>query len=203
MGVVDNLSISSFEDVACHYLTFWGAEVEKEREWFGPRCKSLEECIGRACLSEIPAGKGKGLIRHSHQRRIRREVLAEAKLMLMKRISCVERSRSFTELYETVDHAIGAVPGAGPLLVYDVAYRIGSFLSLEAEKVFLHTGTKLGAKAIGLDTKSGAIPVCEFPKGLRNLSAAQLEDVLCIYRDVLAQLHFGTIRRKRRNLRRC
>ena len=38
----------------------------------------------------------------------------------------------------------------GELTVYDVAHRIGAYLQLEPDVVYLHRGTRIGARYLGL-----------------------------------------------------
>jgi hypothetical protein len=84
------------------------------------------------------------------------------------------------------------VPGIGPLTCYDIAHRIGAWLrpKLEPIEVFLHRGTGEGAKAVlGWRANRDRAPMSDFPEGLRrSLTAAQMEDVLCIYRGTLARI---------------
>ncbi|MEO0269567.1 MAG: hypothetical protein ABIN73_07505 [candidate division WOR-3 bacterium] len=52
------------------------------------------------------------------------------------------------------------------------------------DKVYLHAGTKEGAKNLGLNTKGKkALQINELPKELKDLSPIEIEDILCIYRD--------------------
>lgn len=189
MSAYDDPSLGTYRAVVDEYLERFGREVSKESEWFGPRCRTLQEAISRACLSAIPSGRGKTLIRHSHQRRIPGIVLVEAAIALQHREDAVARCGDFDSLYELVDETIGPIPGAGELLVYDVAQRLGSYLQFEPLQVYLHTGTRAGAKALGLSTTRKSLELSELPTDLQRLSAAQIEDVLCIYRGVLARLY--------------
>lgn len=52
--------------------------------------------------------------------------------------------------------------------------------------MFLHAGTRTGARALGLDTSRQAISPDELPKAFRKLNPREIEDVLCIYKDQLA-----------------
>lgn len=203
MACFEEPTLTSFQQVAADYRQAWLDEVDKEQDWFGLRCKNLAEAIARASMSEVPTGKGKRLRRHSHQTRIPREVLVEAKHELLKAEGQIIVTQNFAELHAVVDHTIRAIPGVGPLLVYDIAHRIGSYLKLEPEEVYLHAGTRSGAKSIGLDVSRVSIPLNEFPEGLRSLSASQLEDVLCIYCQVLARIHSANSSVRQRSLRRC
>jgi hypothetical protein len=56
---------------------------------------------------------------------------------------------SFDELFQMVDNAIGGIHGIGPLTVYDTACRIGEYLNLKPEKIYLHAGTRAAKYAPG------------------------------------------------------
>jgi hypothetical protein len=69
------------------------------------------------------------------------------------------------------------------MYVYDAAKRMGAYLGLKANKVYLHAGVRKGVEALGLDVKGR--PWVEFddlPRALRELSVDHLENFLCIYR---------------------
>lgn len=187
----DHVSLSSYEDVASHYLRRWGQDVRKGCEWYGPRCRSLRQAIERACLSQLPSGQSAKLLRHPHQRRIPGVILAEAARVLGDRKSELAAARTFGRVLEVVDDAIFPIPGVGELLVYDVAYRVGGFLGLQPDSVYLHRGTREGARVLGLPTNRESIGLSEFQVALQSLRADQIEDVLCIFRATLSRLHAG------------
>jgi uncharacterized membrane protein len=82
------------------------------------------------------------------------------------------------------------VSGIGPLTCYDFTYLIGAWLKKEPTEVYLHAGTRKGAQAVlGAQANRDRLPVSAFPEGLRrSLTAAQIEDVLCIYHGPLARI---------------
>ena len=55
-------------------------------------------------------------------------------------------------------------------------------LALKPAKVYLHRGTAT-APALGLAYRGIAIELAELPPELRTLTAGEIEDVLCIYKD--------------------
>ena len=63
--------------------------------------------------------------------------------------------------------------------MYDVAFRIGSFLGIEPDLVYLHAGTRKGARLLGVRGKVARVEA--FPYALRQLQPWQLEDFLCRY----------------------
>jgi hypothetical protein len=95
----------------------------------------------------------------------------------------------FAALHGLVEAAILSISGIGELAVYDIAHRIGSYRGLHPEKIYLHAGTREGAKALGLRTNQKSLPMSCLPAGLRSLSAEEAEDLLCIYRKTLARIH--------------
>jgi hypothetical protein len=92
---------------------------------------------------------------------------------------------SFEQLHQIIGELIQGIRGVGPLLIYDTALRLGANLRLEPSVVFLHAGTREGARRLGLNVARSFIPSSEFPPVLRELPARQIEDILCIYKDWL------------------
>jgi hypothetical protein len=150
---------------------------------------SLADAVEAAALSELPDGK-----RHPHQRRIPGRVLRQAATALTNASFAVA---TFDELHEVVRTTIGPLRGIGELAVYDVAYRIGAHLGLEPDKVYLHAGTREGARA--LDLGGATLWKDELPKAFHRLSVGEIEDCLCSYKGDLWRLAGrGTLHRHRR-----
>jgi hypothetical protein len=57
--------------------------------------------------------------------------------------------------------------------------------------IYLHAGTREGARRLGLDTSGPTLGVDEIPKGLCALTPREIEDVLCIYKDALSDRASG------------
>lgn len=91
--------------------------------------------------------------------------------------------RSFDELLDAVDQAIGSIRCIGDLLLYDTALRIGANLGIMPDRVYLHSGTRRGARALGLAWKRRSISIAELPVALRGLKPHEIEDCLCIFKD--------------------
>jgi hypothetical protein len=152
--------------------------MNDERRVFGAR--SLREAIEYAALAKLPDGK-----RHPHQYRLKRAVLAKAERRLQACAARLRRCGSFAKLYELVKEEIGGIRGIGPLTVYDVANGIGAQLGLGPELVYLHAGTAVGAKALGLDHRRESIHPSELPAEFQRLRPGEMEDCLCLYKDEL------------------
>jgi hypothetical protein len=139
------------------------------------RQRTLADAVDIAARCVLPSGK-----RHDHQHRIPPESLAEARarLLAVDLGSC----RTFDELHTEVNATIRDIWMVGPLVVYDVAHRIGAFLRLEPEHVYLHRGTREGALALGLGRGREWIDLAELPDEFGRLTPAEAEDCLCIYK---------------------
>jgi hypothetical protein len=96
---------------------------------------------------------------------------------------------SFHELLQMVDDAIRSIRGIGELAVYDTAHRIGAYLRLEPPKVYLHAGTRIGARALGLGKGTNKLEIDELPAAFHRLTAGEIEDCLCIYKDDLKRVN--------------
>jgi hypothetical protein len=84
-----------------------------------------------------------------------------------------------------VDAAVRSVRGIGELYAYDTALRLGAHLRLLPRHVYLHAGTRRGARALGLDHRAKSLATTSLPAALRRLRPHEIEDVLCIYEDWL------------------
>ena len=77
--------------------------------------------------------------------------------------------------------------GIGPLTTYDVAVRVGAYLRLEPDRIYLHTGARAGWEALVRGHEvSFRVSRAAWPRALRELTADQAEDFLCTYRTALA-----------------
>ena len=92
---------------------------------------------------------------------------------------------SFDELIALIHDLTEPIPGIGELAVYDTALRIGARFGLEPTRVYVHAGTRDGARALGFDGRRTTIEMDELPEPLRGLSAREAEDLLCIYKHSL------------------
>jgi len=135
---------------------------------------SLAEVIERAGIS----ANGKRL---PHQYRIKKTVMAEVRDRILEQEEALARSRSFEAVRAIVQAC--SVKGFGELTVYDTALAIAAHMGLYPERVYLHRGTKDGARALGLPYKAGSLSLAELPEPLRNLDPLHVENFLCIYKN--------------------
>lgn len=142
---------------------------------------SLSDVIEKAALAKRPDGK-----RHPHQTRIRREVLQSAKNILMRYSHNLRNCKTFSELHAKIEKLIGDIDGIGELTVYDTALRIGTYLGLEPELIYLHAGVRGGVKALGLNHRLHTLEKSKLPREFHVLGPHEIEDCLCIYKKELS-----------------
>lgn len=147
----------------------------------------LEAAVGAAASATNANGK-----RFSHQRRIGLASLRMATEALHAALPVLAECRSFEEVFRIVERSVSEIHGIGGLYVYDTAQRIGASLGLLPDRVYLHSGTRKGAMALGFDGTRQSITVAELPTELRTLPPHEAEDFLCIFKD---QLHRHFFRR--------
>jgi hypothetical protein len=87
---------------------------------------------------------------------------------------------SFDELYELVERLIRLLHMIGELTVRHKPPDRRTFRVLP-ERVYLHAGTRVGARRLGLDWRARAIECGSLPSTLQVLTAREAEDVLCMY----------------------
>ena len=121
---------------------------------------------------------------HNHQFRIGYEHAKKFAQHLQLFEKEIDSAKDFKELYDTVwRHRIHKI---GALTVYDTAQRIGEFKKLYPVEIFLHCGSRQGAiNLFGAIGKKDMLPVTDFPKEWvdANLTAHDIENILCIYKD--------------------
>lgn len=149
--------------------------LEKELKFFRDM-PSLELAVHSAALAMNGNNK-----RYDHQRRISQKPLKRAKQILNQSLRQIKGCGSFHELHSWLAETLGAVRGLGELYIYDTALRLGAFRRLAPEFVYLHRGTRAGAKALGLKTSDGYLTIADLPKPLRTLAPYEAEGFLCIY----------------------
>ena len=153
---------------------------------------TLEATIEHAALAREPEGQ-----KHGHQQRLPNSVLRSASDELLRARDRLGACQRFEELIAVVEDC--RVPGFGQLAIYDTAVRIGAWLKVAPTAVYLHAGTRAGARALGLDVERESIPLAELPAPLRRLTADQIETFLCIYKADLAGLSTRPDKKGRRS----
>jgi hypothetical protein len=164
---------------------FLGSLIRKYRKDSGRRLDDRLAFYGRMGLREAIEKAGMALApnlrRHPHQRRIKLSVLTEVRDRLLCQEKALSGSKSFDEVNATVESC--SVSGFGPVGVYDTALNIGAQLGLFPEKIYLHAGTRKGARVLGLTASKDFLSREDLPTELRDMEPYHIENFLCIYKD--------------------
>lgn len=144
---------------------------------------NLNEAIRTAALAINRRGK-----RHSHQRRIPAEMLEAFRRGLSRKHKVIESCKTFPDLMEVSRQVASGIWKHSELTTYDTTHRIGSFLGIQPDRVYLHTGTREGAKALGFKGKKEFLFLKQLPRPFRRLEPHEVEDCLCIYKKDLRSI---------------
>jgi hypothetical protein len=166
--------IDAYRERECNELAFFNE-------------RSLEEALEFAALAKDSRGK-----RFSHQRRLTRKSLQQGKQFIMGLHGAFQMAESFEEILKTIRDVTAQVHGLGELYAYDTALRISAKTGHEPKHVYLHAGTRVGAKRLGISTNRDYVPMLELPEALQQLKAHEVESFLCIYKN-----QFGGIGERR------
>lgn len=155
----------------------------EEAAWYGDRSLTLEEALVRAMFTLNRPG-----VRDTHQWTYGVRDLDAIGARLAANADALREPADFADLYYRIERLLDLGRHAKPLLVYDVANRIGRWLGCRPVDVWLHAGAKNGANALrpGLGHPRFR-PLADFPASMRDrLTPDRAEDFLCV---VGSQLH--------------
>ena len=163
------------KDIVESYIREFRAAECDELDWHGHQ-SSLAAAIEVAAMADY---RGK---RHSHQQRFQRITLERGRDALLQVKPGIKGAKSFDELHSPIEARVLPIKGIGELYIYDTAVRIGVKLNLLPDKVYLHRGTRQGARQLGL-SGAGPLKLRELPSEFGRMEAHEIEDILCIFRD--------------------
>lgn len=149
----------------------------REQRWFADR-PSLLDAISCAAMARWENSN-----KLEHQWRLRNLDLHRAKNALLQLEREIAACDGFDDLYNLISTAIGHIWQDAELYCYDTALRIGAKLGLKPDKIYLHRGTREGARRLVRKVNGPTLEVSALPKPFCNLEAFELEDILCIYKD--------------------
>jgi hypothetical protein len=187
----------TLDEIINDYIREYRDDARAEMRFFETQ-RSPSAAIRKAAMCEFPTEK-----RHPHQWRIPKTLLEQVEARLQRIGRKLARLSSFAELHRAVNDEIGNLKGIGALTVYDIAHRIGAYFGKPPEHVYLHAGTRIGARVFGINGDSFDPKL--LPKPFSRLAPSEIEDCLCIYRDELigirahsrGRITCGTGRRRR------
>jgi hypothetical protein len=174
------------EAVLRHYQLHHRPRHDHELTWFRTQT-TLEDVLRIAGKAHDEKGK-----RYRHQRRIKPKAIQEATKHLLELHDDLRPCFTFHELWALIRDNLKPIPGIGELYIYDAALRIGAYLRLTPERVYLHAGTRIGARKAGLLLRARGrrewLESNELPALLRDLPPSDIENLLCIYEGRLPRL---------------
>ena len=164
------------------YLLVWGDLPAREQAWWGDQTLTVGEAIRRAMFKLEGEGS-----RDGHQRYYSAADLVAMGARLTTHAASLSEARDFETLRKAVEHGLGLAPGRSPLLVYDVAHRLGCYLRISPQHVYLHAGPRVGAErlkpGLGRHRRLDPADPAQLPRSLRTrLAPDQIENFLCIAR---------------------
>ena len=168
---------SSLQSLVNLYIEKHRPRALREKAFFESR-QSLQLAIYHAAFALDDREPPK---RYSHQRRIRMKSMKQAYRFLMHALDSLSKAQTFEELHSILHAAFSTILGLGALYTYDTALRLGFFLKRAPEKVYLHAGTRLGARALGV-RNSDSVEISALPKEIAVLPAYEIENFLCIFK---------------------
>ena len=167
----------TLDDIVSDYIRECRDDARAEMRFFEIQ-RSASEAIRKAALCMLPSGK-----RHPHQRRIPKAAMEQAEVRLQAIDQNLAKASDFAALHHLVEERIGGIEGIGELTVYDIAHRLGAYFRIAPQLVYLHAGTKDGARAFNVTGES--VRPQNLPRDFARLTPAEIEDCLCIYKSEL------------------
>jgi hypothetical protein len=141
----------------------------------------IEAAISKAALARDDSGN---LFSHQWHFFNHPEIPPKAESILLASVNELLACKDFDALHALVKSKL-QIPFAGELYWYDTAFRIGISMGIFPTKVYLHAGTKAGAMALGIYKGNGILKMSDLPAELQKMKPHQVEDFLCIKKDVL------------------
>lgn len=149
----------------------------------------IDNCVNQPTLADAveaaaKAENDKGKV-HPHQRRVGRAALKVFAAHLKGFVKHLSATSTFDQIHEIVVKA--ATEKIGELVIYDTAHRIGCYKGVFPDKVYLHSGTRVGArKLLGRLKNNKVLQMSELPTPLAKLSPDEVENVFCNFKDRMA-----------------
>lgn len=169
------LAPQAWNELLADYEAEHAPKERTQVNWFREQ-SSIGEAIQIAARAVDRNGR-----RFDHQRRIRKQAIDATMKVLLANSANIGHTRRFGELLELLEHLLSPINGIGELYCYDCAARIGAYLNISPDRVYLHAGTRKGARVLGLAYQRRSLEVTEMPEALQSRSPRELENILCIY----------------------
>ena len=148
----------------------------------------IEFCMAQKTLKEAIEVAAKSVDEnikvHFHQRRVEKPELnsfAERLVLIEEKLN---EAKIFDEIYELIDSQKNEY--ISELTVYDVAQRIGAFKNIYSDKIYLQSGTRVGAEnLLGRLGNAKFLIREDLPSPFQrpDFTLADIEEILFQYKD--------------------
>ena len=177
----------SLAEIVNDYIQNDRPEAEIELSFYRT-LPNLEEAIRVSALAKII--KGGEEKKHDHQWRIPPALLEELRKGLMKRQDAILACRDFESLMALTEQIASKIWKNAELTIYDTAHRLATYLGLEPEFIYLHAGTRKGARELRLPGNKKFLRMEDLYLPLRRLKPYELENLFCTRRKAFRRLRF-------------
>jgi hypothetical protein len=168
------------DDVVAAYIRDKRPAALAERATFADE-PSVESAVERTALGLTRGGKT-----YRHQWRVRKAARRAWARQLLDHVGELQSATTFHELFTSVERL--KIFGIDEMTIYDSADRIGVKLGLEPSFVYLHAGTRIGARHLGLGRGRPWLRPEELSLPFQALRPYEMEDCLCIYEEDIARI---------------
>lgn len=172
--------VKKINNIINHYKKW---KAENPDTWIFHTCNqnNLTSAISVAALSKNHLSQ-----KHNHQRRLKNENLELFKIKLINKKHDIQNVTDFDALLNIMEEC--KIKGVGEVAFYDIANRIGNYLTIQPAFVYLHAGTREGLEnLLGHKVKIKYIKKSDLPEPFKgsSLTCHEIEDILCIYKKLL------------------
>jgi hypothetical protein len=168
--------MKTYKSIIRHYTSHCRVNSQREIDWF--KSQDINGIIHNSSHAIDECGR-----RYFHQRRITKKAIFRAENIIRNNWKLISESKDFENLHELLRKKLTYVFGLGDLYIYDTSFRIGAFLNLFPRQIYLHAGTKTGARKLGIEIRNRTkIYKSDLPIEFRVLEPHESEDILCIYK---------------------
>ena len=174
-----SIKVKNLEMLVKDYLCKYEDSYEPEDQWWA-ESSTWEKALERAWNSRLENGK-----MHRHQCHVAPKLPEGLKIALAANIQ-PDRFTDFHQLYSWIKSITACVIGLGNTTTYDVARRLGVWMKIQPELVYLHAGSAKGAKKLGIEGES--VILTAFPHEIQKLGATHAENFLCHNKDEIAAI---------------
>jgi len=168
--------MKTYNSIIRHYNSHCRVNSQREINWF--KSQDTDGIIHNSANALDECGR-----RYFHQRRITKKAISKAENIIRTNWKSISESTTFANLHELLREKLTRIFGLGDLYIYDTAFRIGAFLNVFPKQIYLHAGTKTGARKLGIEIRNRhKIYKSDLPIEFRLLEPCEIEDILCIYK---------------------